>query len=165
MNAADIIPEPEAPVPPKKSMSAKEPPAFKWKLAGYVDGLTVTLLKAVDQAEVEAQLERLQAEGYYRDLTVYPIDAKVPPDPMAAKFAKERKAAERAAAPAKGAKAAHRPVKASAAKPAPAKAKPKPKPVKPAARKPAAPAKKKAAKPPKPVARGKPAKKKTSSRK
>ena len=144
-------------------MSAKEPPAFKWKLAGYVDGLTVTLLKAVDQAEVEAQLERLQAEGYYRDLTIYPIDAKVPPDPMAARFAKERKAAERAAAPAKGSKSAHRPAKAPAAKAAPAKAKPKP--VKPAARKPAPAAKKKVTKASKPVARGKPAKKKASSKK
>lgn len=70
-------------------MSAKEVPAFEWKLVGYVDGLTVTLLKSVERSEVEAQLERLSNESYYRDVTIYPIDAEVPPDPLAAKFAKK----------------------------------------------------------------------------
>lgn len=73
-------------------MSAKEVPQFQWKLTGYVDGLTVTLLKSVDRSELEPQLGRIEADEYYRGVAIHPIDAKVPPDPLAAKFAKKKTA-------------------------------------------------------------------------
>ncbi len=59
----------------------KEPPAFAWKLTGYADGLTLTLLKCVDKKDADAQMERLQAEGYYTGLLVSAIDDTVPPPP------------------------------------------------------------------------------------
>jgi hypothetical protein len=64
----------------------KEPPAFAWKLTGYSDGLTLTLLKCVDPKDAESQLERLQQEGRYKGLLISPIDAPVPPPPDARKW-------------------------------------------------------------------------------
>jgi hypothetical protein len=69
---------------PKKAVSdprQKEGPGFEWKLVGYADGLTLTLLKAVEHKDAEAQLNRLRSEGYYDGLAIYPIDAAVPPPP------------------------------------------------------------------------------------
>jgi hypothetical protein len=69
---------------PKRAVSdarQKEVPAFEWKLVGYADGLTLTLLKSVEHKDAEAQLNRLQSEGYYDGLAIYPIDAPVPPPP------------------------------------------------------------------------------------
>lgn len=82
----------------KRTIPVKEPPPFKWKLMGYVDGYTVTLLKAIEREDAEAQLLRLQEEGYYRGLEIYPIDAKVPADPDAGRIHRERKAKEKTAA-------------------------------------------------------------------
>lgn len=73
---------------PKKPVSdprKKEVPSFEWKLIGYADGLTLTLLKSVEHKDVEAQLNRLQSEGHYLGLAIYPIDAKVPPPPPGAR--------------------------------------------------------------------------------
>lgn len=86
--------EPGAIAAVKRTIPIKEPPPFKWKLIGYVEGLTVTLLKAIELPDAEAQLVRLAEEGYYRGLQIFPIDAKVPNDPQAARHSKERKAKE-----------------------------------------------------------------------
>jgi len=64
----------------------KEPPAFAWKLTGYSDGLTLTLLKCVDPKDAESQLERLQQEGRYKGLLISPIEVPVPPPPDARKW-------------------------------------------------------------------------------
>jgi hypothetical protein len=169
VNASEVNPNPVVPSPPRRNYSVKEPPAFKWKIAGYVNGLTVTLLKAVERDEVEAQLERLQAEGYYRGVDIYPIEAKVPPDPLAARFAREEKAARRLAAP----KPTRKPAKAVTAKAPVPKPKLKPKPLKPSLRKtargkvapkpPATP--KRAAKPPSTAPKAKMAQEKRASKK
>jgi hypothetical protein len=78
----------------------KEGPGFEWKLVGYADGLTLTLLKSVEHKDVEAQLNRLQSEGYYDGLAIYPIDASVPPPPSSSRHrggnAPSRKGAARA---------------------------------------------------------------------
>ena|GEM_PF-3878389 len=111
-------------------MSAKEVPQFQWKLTGYVDGLTVTLLKAVERSELEPQCERLAGDGYYRGVAIHPIDAKVPPDPLAAKFARAKKTTRGKPATKKAGKKAKKKAKA-----APIKAKVKKKPAKPPARK------------------------------
>jgi hypothetical protein len=55
-----------------------EPPPFKWKLVGDSAGVSVTLIKSVERAEVEAQLERLREEGYYRNLSIVPIEEPAP---------------------------------------------------------------------------------------
>jgi len=132
VNASNPTPASTGQPAPRKGMSTKEVPAFAWKLVGYVDGLTVTLLKSVDRSEVEAQYERLRDEDYYRGVTIYPIDAEVPPDPLAAKFARsERKAAKLKSTPKRTRKTA----RAKKGKPATVvKAKVKKTPPKPAAK-------------------------------
>ena len=122
--------EPTPVIPPdpvsaaKRTIAIKEPPPFKWKLMGYVDGLTVTLLKAVEREDAEAQMTRLEEEGYYRGLEIYPIDAKVPADPQAARHAKEKKARDKAAAQEKARKDAAAAKRDAAAKKASAARKP-----------------------------------------
>lgn len=64
----------------------KEPPAFAWKLTGYSEGLTLTLLKCVDPKDAESQLERLRQEGRYKGLLISPIEVPVPPPPDARKW-------------------------------------------------------------------------------
>jgi hypothetical protein len=64
--------------PARKPGAAKEVPAFRWKLVGYSHGIPLTLLKCVERNDIEAQLERYQAEGYYSELTIHPIEAKIP---------------------------------------------------------------------------------------
>ncbi len=63
----------------------KEPPAFAWKLTGYADGLTLTLLKCVERKDAEAQLVRLEKEGYYTGLLITALTDPVPPGPAVKK--------------------------------------------------------------------------------
>ncbi len=63
----------------------KEPPAFAWKLTGYADGLTLTLLKCVERKDAEAQLVRLEKEGYYTGLLISALTDPVPPGPTVKK--------------------------------------------------------------------------------
>lgn len=62
----------------KKPPASKEPPVFQWKLVGYSRGIPLTLLKCVERSDAETQLERYQAEGYYGELAIHAIDAKIP---------------------------------------------------------------------------------------
>ena len=74
--------------------TGRRPPGQKeviplvWKLVGTSAGMPVTLLKCVDRADAEAQMERLQLERYYKDLAIHSIDAEVP---VTAKMAKVRR--------------------------------------------------------------------------
>ena len=58
----------------RKPPGSKDVPAFEWKLMGESHGVELTLFKAVERAEVEAQLERVRRESYYRNLRI--LDAK-----------------------------------------------------------------------------------------
>jgi hypothetical protein len=73
----------------------KEPIIFKWKLIGTSNNMTLTLFKAVEREDVDAQYERTQREGYYTDLKILDADAKVdqPAQPKGTK--KESPRAER----------------------------------------------------------------------
>ncbi|HEY3246455.1 MAG TPA: hypothetical protein VGM03_24170 [Phycisphaerae bacterium] len=66
---------------PGRPGAPAEPPPFKWKLVGESAGISVTLIKSIEREEVEAQLLRLQQEGYYRKLLVVPIE-EPPPAPV-----------------------------------------------------------------------------------
>jgi len=117
-----------APVASKKPLGVKEVIPFRWKLVGTSGGLTLTLFKAVERADVEAQYERVCNEGYYKDARILEIDpksivpaaARTPPVKAAAPpppppVAPEARAAKPAAKPA-------RPTRKSARKtPAPKK--------------------------------------------
>jgi hypothetical protein len=97
----------EAPVaavaaPVRKSIGMKEVPPFLWKLVGTSGDLRVTLFKNAEREEVDAQLERLTREGYYRDLEILAIDAPVEQHKPAAAARARNPEAEKAAAPAKG---------------------------------------------------------------
>jgi hypothetical protein len=89
--APDLVESPAAPVGPgpagasgRKALGGKEPIPFRWKLLGVSEGLHLTLFKAVEREDVEAQLERVRKEGFYTDLRVLSIDTKVA-QPKAAK--------------------------------------------------------------------------------
>jgi hypothetical protein len=74
------IPEAEvaAPAPSgRKALGGKEVIPFKWKLLAVADGLTLTLFKAVEREDVEAQLDRLRNEAYYSDLRIVGIEEKI----------------------------------------------------------------------------------------
>ena len=73
----------------KKPLGAKEVPRFEWKLLGESHGMILTLFKAVDRTEVEAQLERVRKEGYYTHLRIVEADMKIkqPKPPKSAKKA------------------------------------------------------------------------------
>jgi hypothetical protein len=89
MNA--FTPAPPPPGVPRRAPGQKEVIPFAWKVCGYsFDGQTLTLFKSVELADSEAHLARLESEGYYEGLKVYPIDEKVPPSPLA----KKRQAAD-----------------------------------------------------------------------
>ncbi len=93
----------------KKPLGAKEVPRFEWKLLGESHGMILTLFKAVDLAEVEAQLERVRKEGYYTHLRIVEADMKIkqPKPPKSAKKAtKAVKTTRTAAATAKRTKKA-----------------------------------------------------------
>ena len=61
----------------KKSLGQKEVIPFEWKLIGDAEGYSLTLFKAIEREEVEAQFERVQKEGYYKNLKILTNDAKV----------------------------------------------------------------------------------------
>lgn len=67
-----------APAPPaRKPASAKEVIPFEWKLIGESYGVALTLFKAIERADVEAQLGRVDREGYYRNLRILEANEKV----------------------------------------------------------------------------------------
>lgn len=61
----------------KRALGVKEPINFKWKLVGTSHNMTLTLFKAVERDDVEAQYARTQKEGYYTDLKIIEADARV----------------------------------------------------------------------------------------
>lgn len=61
----------------KKSLGQKEVIPFEWKLIGDAEGYSLTLFKAIEREEVEAQFERVQKEGYYKNLKILTNNAKV----------------------------------------------------------------------------------------
>lgn len=73
----------------KRPLGVKEPIEFKWKVLGAVPGAILTLFKSVERADADAQFERLQREGYYKDLQIVEATFKVeqPPQPKSAKKA------------------------------------------------------------------------------
>lgn len=82
--AAELVELPVAMVAPvvgpvagKRALGVKEPIIFKWKLIGTSHNMTLTLFKAVEREDVDAQFERTQKEGYYTDLKILEADAKV----------------------------------------------------------------------------------------
>jgi hypothetical protein len=72
--SATVVPVANA---PKKPLGTKEVIPFEWKLVGYTGGTAVTLFKAVDRQDVEVQYERILKDGYYKDLKILDINAKV----------------------------------------------------------------------------------------
>lgn len=72
-----LEPSEAAPGVVRKPLGAKEVIPFKWKLVGRGGDLVVTLFKSVEREDVEAQFERLSREGYYADLQILDINAKV----------------------------------------------------------------------------------------
>lgn len=96
--AAELVELPAAapaahgPVAGKRALGVKEPIIFKWKLVGRSNNMTLTLFKAVEREDVEAQFERTQREGYYKDLKILEADEKVdqPAQPKGTKKASPR---------------------------------------------------------------------------
>lgn len=70
------------PVPGKRALGVKEPIIFKWKLIGTSNNMTLTLFKSVEREDVDAQFERTLKEGYYTDLKILNVDAKVGQPPQ-----------------------------------------------------------------------------------
>lgn len=54
----------------KKTLGQKEIIPFEWKLIGESSGCFLTLFKAIELDEVEAQMERVRREGYYKNLKI-----------------------------------------------------------------------------------------------
>jgi len=81
--AAELVELPVAapavhgPVAGKRALGVKEPIIFKWKLIGTSNNMTLTLFKAVEREDVDAQFERTHREGYYTDLKILDAEAKV----------------------------------------------------------------------------------------
>jgi len=68
----------DAPTPaPRRQLGVKEPIVFKWKLLGSAGDVVLTLFKSTERADVDAQFERIQREGYYQNLRIVEADAKV----------------------------------------------------------------------------------------
>lgn len=61
----------------KRPLGAKEIIPFEWKLLARSSGLVLTLFKAIEREDVEAQLERVRREGYYTNLRIVGADEKV----------------------------------------------------------------------------------------
>lgn len=61
----------------KKPLGAKEIIPFAWKLVGVGHGYALTLFKSIEREDAEAQSERVRRDGYYTDLRILDIDAKV----------------------------------------------------------------------------------------
>lgn len=84
--------------PPRKQLGAKEPIIFKWKLLGSSAGMVLTLFKATEREDIEAQFARIRRDGYYKDLCIVDIDAKVvQPKKVREAIDKERRVAASAA--------------------------------------------------------------------
>ena len=58
-------------------MGAKEIIPFEWKLLARSGGLVLTLFKAIEREDVEAQLERVRREAYYTNLRIVGADEEV----------------------------------------------------------------------------------------
>jgi len=111
--------KPATPAPaPKKPIGVKEVIAFEWKLVGLSCGVRVTLFKAVERPDVEAQLGRLRKDGYYKELEILDNDAKV----TQPKSATTKKAVKAKATLAKKKKTSETTSKAAKAKKKPAPA-------------------------------------------
>ncbi len=141
---ANASPAPTAPAtggaiqqPIKKPLGVKEVIPFEWKLLGEsCDGYFLTLFKAIEREDVEAQQERVLRDGYYTNLRILPADELVKQPKLekeraiAAKVAKKKEEAEKKiAAQLAKKKAAEKEAekKRKAANKAAAKAKTKPK--------------------------------------
>ncbi len=80
-----------APAPaPRRTPGVKEVIPLAWKLVGTSAGTPVTLLKSIDRKDAEAQMARLELEGYYRHLAIYPVEDEVP---LSSSLARARKRA------------------------------------------------------------------------
>lgn len=75
----------------KKPLGVKEVIPFEWKLVGSSGGLVLTLFKAIERVDVEAQMERVDREGFYKDLRVLPANEPLK-QVKAIKAAKEKAA-------------------------------------------------------------------------
>ena len=87
--------------PGRRAPGAKEVIPFAWKLIGTSADLTVTLFKAIEKVDVEAQLERLRRDGYYKNLEVLDVDAVVVQRVPAKKSARPKSVPAKAVASAK----------------------------------------------------------------
>ncbi len=72
----------QAPAPgsaqrPRKGPGTKDVPPFEWKLVGEANGVILTLFKAVERDEVEAQHVRLTKDGYYTKLRILDVNEKL----------------------------------------------------------------------------------------
>lgn len=106
-NPSGAVQAPKAATQPttgRKPLGAKEPIPFLWKLVGSSFGVALTLFKATEREEVEAQLERVHREGYYGDLRILDINEKVK-QPVGAKSAKVTRKGTRTKAASKTTKA------------------------------------------------------------
>ena len=112
------------PAPIKKPLGAKEVIPFQWKVVGVSANLMVTLFKATERTEVDAQYERLRKDGYYTELEVLPVDQEVV-QPKAAKNVeitpKSPKPSEKVTPPPAKKSKKHMPVTATLKKAAPKK--------------------------------------------
>jgi hypothetical protein len=70
---------PGAPATPvRRAPGVKEVIPMAWKLVGTSAGVPVTLLKCIERSDAESQLARLEIEGYYRDLGIFPVEDEIP---------------------------------------------------------------------------------------
>ncbi len=88
-NSPAKAPAAAPPSAPRRGPGTKEIIPMEWKLVGWSNHVPVTLLKCIDRAEAEAQLERLKNERYYEQLTIYEIDHKLKVSPASAKARKK----------------------------------------------------------------------------
>ena len=78
--------QPGQPTTARRAPGQKEVIPFEWKVCGFAaDGYTLTLFKSIEKADSEAQLARLEADGYYYGLKLLKIDDEVAAPPQARK--------------------------------------------------------------------------------
>lgn len=82
-----------APRPGKRPLGTKEPIVFKWKIVGQSGNVVLTLFKAVEREEIEAQLERLTKDGYYTNLRILDNNERVEQPKLSKAEAKKAAAA------------------------------------------------------------------------
>lgn len=61
----------------KKVLGAKDAAPFAWKVIGLSENTMLVLFKSSERAEAEAQLARLSTDGYYTELRIVEIDARI----------------------------------------------------------------------------------------